>query len=298
MDETPAPTPHETPVGEPLAIGARLREAREALELSREEVALELHLSSAQIAHLENEDFQRFPAPIFVSGYLRKYARLLGIPDEPLVAAFEGQGVEPPSLHADLTSGMPRPRRINVEYWAGVLVGVGIIILLMVWFFSSGDGDDKVPVPVADSGGQVTPLGEPEAPQPTTPASVGGTAPAAPPVTAPSLSARPEPVQPPRAPQARAAGSESPRAATGTAADARLVLKFNADSWVEISDARGRRLLFDLGKAGQTRVLEGEAPFQILLGYAPGVEIEYNGRPYDHQRHTRNHVARFKLGGD
>ncbi len=88
-----------------------------------------------------------------------------------------------------------------------------------------------------------------------------------------------------------------PDATSASVAGDRLVLHFSADSWVEISDGSGRRLMFGLGKAGQTRVLDGSAPFSILLGYAPGVEIEYNGKPYDQRRHIRNNVARFKLGG-
>jgi len=270
---------------EDCTIGARLREGREALELSREEVALELHLSAAQIAHLEDEDFAHFPAPIFVSGYLRKYARLLGIPGEPLVEAFEHSGIEPPSLHADLTSGMPRPRRINVEYWAGVLVGVGVIILLLVWFFTGEDGDNKVLPPAAAPAQETLPVPAMRSParSQTKPRPVP-----APPVAAMPRSELPEAVVAP--PAVEDAAAQAP------VAHQRLVLHFSADSWVEISDGSGRRLMFGLGKAGQTRVLDGSAPFSILLGYAPGVEIEYNGKPYDHRRHIRNNVARFKLG--
>ncbi|MFQ5488681.1 MAG: RodZ domain-containing protein [Gammaproteobacteria bacterium] len=259
-------------------IGARLREAREALELSREEVALELHLSAAQITHLEDEDFARFPAAIFVSGYLRKYARLLGIPGEPLVEAFERSGAGPPSLHADLTSGMPRPRKINVEYWAGVLVGVGVIILLLVWLLTGEETETTAPQAPAQEALPLRPQAEPP----------------------PAVVAAPRAVLPEPAASQPAAASEveaEEPAVPAPAASDRLVLHFTADSWVEITDGKGRRLMFDLGKAGQTRVLDGSAPFSILLGYAPGVEIEYNGKPYDHQQHIRNNVARFKLGG-
>ncbi len=274
--------------GEAQPIGARLREAREALGLSREEVAQALHLSASQIACLEEEDFARFPAPIFVSGYLRKYARLLSIPGEPLVEAFEHSGAEPPSLHIDLTSGMPRPRKINIEYWAGVLAGVGVIILLLVWLLS---GDEE---PLKTQTAVPTPENTRPAPATVTQSGPRPAPPAPAAVAAPPAAELPEATAP--RPAALAPAAEKAARPTPAAGD-RLVLHFTADCWVEITDGKGQRLMFDLGRAGQTRVLEGSPPFSILLGYAPGVEIEYNGKPYNQQPHIRNNVARFKLGG-
>ena len=253
--------------------GTRLQAAREAQGLSREDVAQRIHLSEAQISDLEEDRFDRFPAPIFVSGYLRKYAVLLGLPPEPLVQAYEGRGVEPPPLHTELTSAAPRPKRVRVEYWAAALVGAGLVALVLTWLLS----------------------GAGEAPPPSSPPPLAQSAPAlaavpseerAPPAAspAPAPPARPQPVAgettvPPQA-------QENPR---------QLGLHFSADSWVEIADADGRRLMFGLGKGGQVRTLEGRPPFSVLLGYAPGVEIEYNGKPYDFRRHIRNKVARFQL---
>lgn len=52
----------------------------------------------------------------------------------------------------------------------------------------------------------------------------------------------------------------------------------------------------DIAKAGQTKTVEGEAPFKVLLGNAPGVTLEYNGEVYDHAKYNRKGVARFTLG--
>ncbi len=300
----------ETPAPPPRAVGARLREAREKLGLSREEVALELHLSATQIAHLEQDEFERFAAPIFVSGYLRQYARLLGIPGDPLVQAFQARGLEPPSLQAELTATAARPRRItiNVENWAPFLVAAGALILLLAWLFGGSDTEES-------PGEAATALGSPGALDAPVPDSLRMQTEAAavlvPPETpAATASSVPDPVSEPRSGSPPAGASPDPplpaAVATAPAPAAvapapsdtthRLRLRFSADSWVEISDGTGRRLMFDLGRAGQERELTGEAPFSILLGYAPGVEIEYNGEPYDVSRHTRGKVARFELG--
>ncbi len=75
-----------------------------------------------------------------------------------------------------------------------------------------------------------------------------------------------------------------------------LAIHFKYDSWLEINDKSGKKLFFELARAGQTVSLEGEAPLKVLLGYARGARIEYNGAPFDHGPFTKNQVARFTLG--
>ncbi len=57
-------------------------------------------------------------------------------------------------------------------------------------------------------------------------------------------------------------------------------LTFVADSWAEVTDARGVRLVYDLGLAGEERTVVGAAPIEFLFGNAPGVELLIDGRPY------------------
>ncbi len=75
-----------------------------------------------------------------------------------------------------------------------------------------------------------------------------------------------------------------------------LLLIFDTDSWAEVHDAAGRRLLTRVGRAGQKLSLLGEPPFDVRLGYAPGVRIEYNGQPYVWERNKRSRVAHLKVG--
>jgi cytoskeleton protein RodZ len=75
----------------------------------------------------------------------------------------------------------------------------------------------------------------------------------------------------------------------------KLVLTLTADSWIEIFDANEKKVFYDLARTGQELILLGRAPFQILLGFAPGVSIEYNGNSVDHSPYTRAGVASFSL---
>jgi len=60
-----------------------------------------------------------------------------------------------------------------------------------------------------------------------------------------------------------------------------LVLTVNSDSWIEIYDVNSQRVYFDLGRRGDSLTLYGTAPFEILLGFAQGVSIEFNGEPIE-----------------
>jgi len=75
-----------------------------------------------------------------------------------------------------------------------------------------------------------------------------------------------------------------------------LVLSFVDDCWVEVKDRDGNRLYGDLNRSGQTLQLIGRAPFQVLLGYSPGVEMTFNGEEIDVAASTRRNMANITVG--
>ena len=83
----------------------------------------------------------------------------------------------------------------------------------------------------------------------------------------------------PVAAAAAAAVSAAPAGEAPAPGEARLALSFTAASWVEVSDANGRRLLQGLMDGGSGRTLAGAAPLRVTLGNAPAVTIQVNGRP-------------------
>jgi len=88
-----------------LSIGARLAAAREACELDRRVVANELNLDVGIVEALENDDKSALPAAIFVKGYLRNYARLVGLPEDEIVRDYAEQTGEPPPLTVVAVNG-------------------------------------------------------------------------------------------------------------------------------------------------------------------------------------------------
>lgn len=87
--EEPTPALH-TDTTDPLhdSPGRQLRVARETAGVSLSDVAHELHLSTTTIAALEDDRYEGLPSEVFILGYLRAYARLLGLDPAPLLEQY------------------------------------------------------------------------------------------------------------------------------------------------------------------------------------------------------------------
>jgi cytoskeleton protein RodZ len=68
--------------------GERLAAARRAHEISATDIAKELHLDELKIRALEKNDFAMLGAPVFAKGHLRKYAELVGVPADDVLADY------------------------------------------------------------------------------------------------------------------------------------------------------------------------------------------------------------------
>lgn len=76
-----------------------------------------------------------------------------------------------------------------------------------------------------------------------------------------------------------------------------LVIVVNADTWANITDADGNRLVRDLLRAGDTHNLTGKPPISIFLGNGYGVTMQYNGEDVDFSDNIRdNNTARVSVG--
>lgn len=77
----------------------------------------------------------------------------------------------------------------------------------------------------------------------------------------------------------------------------RYVINYSEECWVEISDARGLRVVNNLKKPGEQSVVTGLPPFKVMIGNATGAEVIYLGEVVDLKPHTnRNNIARMSLG--
>lgn len=263
------------------SVGQVLREAREAQNITLEDVALRLRLMHRQVEAIETDDFGSLGQPVFARGFVRNYARLMGLQPETLLARMEGAPPEPtPVTHAE----PPMPSSWLTSPWLillmlGLLVVVAVPISLYLWL-NSDAGEPQQTAPAVVEPRPVT------APAPAEPV----------PVDAPAE----VPTQPavPVAPEAGATApgeAGAPTAPTSLETGSVVHLEFGDESWVEVKDASGRMLHRQLNPAGSSADIRGQPPFDVLIGNAAQTRMTYNGRPIDLKPFIAVTVARFTL---
>jgi cytoskeleton protein RodZ len=267
MDETAAAIPPAAP----RSIGERLRAGRERAGLSVAATAEKLHLDNKVIEALESDRFADLGASVYVRGHLRRYADFVGEPGVELVNAYLARDVSPPP--PDLTQIPQAERHADPRRLITPLVGLGcaLVLALAIWWVLSGShpgnprGSAAVPVPenkpaAADgaSAGAASGirLGD---------AATGPVAAATPPTAqlAANVTRRDVPAEP----------APTPVRAT------RLRLELANESWVEVYDARGERLFYDVAGAGSVQSIEGRPPLRVVLGNAAAVSVQVDGQP-------------------
>ena len=113
--------------------GQRLRQAREAAGLTLDDVAQRLRMPAQVVRSLEEEQWQRLGAPVFVRGQLRSYARLLGVDVGQVLEQAQVGPIVPPTLVSHTHT--PRARRIAESVGRRLLyVGITAALAVPVWF--------------------------------------------------------------------------------------------------------------------------------------------------------------------
>lgn len=301
--------------------GQLLRNAREQLGWTREQVASRIHLRLTLIAAIESDTYDKHTSHTFIRGYLRTYAKLVGIPEETILAAYDKLGLTPPD-NIDMQSFSRRSRqqandsRLKVVTWLVILV---LIALSVAWWWQSTarrSAGDEALAATEMSATSSTPA-EPAITQPdainTDPVEGATVAPAATDVTAPAVvseaSATLAPASAAVAPTdvnadvgtvtdvavSGANGTESNEAVVDPATAPQLKMSFTADCWLDVKDANGKTLFSGLKKANDELVLEGAEPLKFIIGAPMAVKLDYKGQSFDMSRYNNGRTARFSL---
>jgi len=310
--------------------GDTLRQARESNGWSLAEVALKLNLTTTSLGNLEAGAFDKLPGHTFARGYIRAYAKLLGIDQAILVQQFDQvTGTDSQGSNVHGLGRIEEPVRVShtILRIVSLLLLIAVIGGGFVWWQDQASQRTKdltsnamehVEVESADGTTQIHPLDEPEdqavaegqalpeAPvateQPAAPETAPAATAAAPtPATpaAPVAQTPAAPVQAPAtpAPAAPVAPAISPPTAPALiAGDGRVQITFIADCWTQVTDGNGKVLFSGLKRKGDTLDQGGKPPLTLRLGFARGAQVAYNGQPVDVAPFTSGETARLKLG--
>jgi cytoskeleton protein RodZ len=270
----------------------------ELLRCEREQQGLSLALASSQsrikpsvIEAIESGETGKIPS-VYLRGYIRNYARFLGIDTSSLEAQIDLiQGAEPEVR----TVFTVKSRRNSGEKWlkASSYLVASALIATLAWQFTHeavrfSQGESKL----AAANGIAPGSGDPAMPDVRSSnthlnASIASVE---------MLSKRSELASDSAAEQAWAAISDSGEAGAAEVSQGhKLSITASADTWVEIADAAGNQLELDLIRAGSSRDYNGQAPFDIKIGRASAVVLNMDGTAVDLGPHTRGNVARIIL---
>lgn len=325
----------EVPAATRVNPGKTLRQARENNGWTLAEVALKLNLTVSSLSNLEAGAFDKLPGHTFARGYIRAYAKLLGMDQAALVHEFDvytGTDSTGSSVHS--LGRIEEPVRVSHT----ILRIVSLILLLAVigggflWWQDQtsmrtkdliGLTPEHVEVEGADGTTQIHPLDEPEdqavaeaktegdAAVPVEPAGdqTGATAltlPAAPEaavavapapaIPAPVAQAAPTPVAPVAPASAVAPAAPVTETAPAVAGAGKVGVQYTADCWTQVTDANGKVLFGGLKRKGENLEVSGKPPLSLRLGYARGAQVTYNGQAVDVAPFTSGETARLKLG--
>lgn len=250
----------DSPEVEGPVCGERLAEARRELQISVHEIAKELHLDEPKVRALERNEFDVLGAPVFAKGHLKAYAQLVNVdPDDVLVDYYQTTRaiVAPPVVAA-----RPRPgRELSPGPWIAVIVVIIIVVTAFWWFTRATESDPEVQIE------EVLPAEIPQDESPAQPVLPDNS------VEIPEQTA-PQVVVPVIEEESPPEPREEPVVEAG---QLHVLVTYTGDCWTEITDANGRRLLFDLGKDGRTVELSGAEPFNVLFGNPGNVSLRVNG---------------------
>lgn len=270
-DDESSPEESQGPLG-----GERLAQARREQQITVLDIAKELHLDEYKIHALERNDFDVLGAPVFAKGHLRKFAQLVKVSEADVMADYyqlSRSAGAPPVLS-------PRPQPRQVISLGPYVVGIIIVLVAALAYWWFGVREDAPQQPVT---GEIASL-----PQQTLSAQGADE----------FLNATADAVDEEEQPVISEPDAAEETADTPIASGMRLSITYSGDCWTEITDAKGRRLFFDLGRAGRTVNLFGEPPFNVLLGNAGNVSLVVNGTSFDiPAADRRGRTARLTITG-
>jgi cytoskeleton protein RodZ len=229
--------------GASQALGDRFREAREARGLALSDAAEQIRIRTVYLAAIEEERWSAIGAPVYVRGFLRTYARYLGLDPEEAVGSFN-QTLGGPA--ADITDESGAANGGHRGPWGSALIWVAAVVAVLLIAF-------VVYNELTMRRGGVT---------------VAQSTPAAQPAASPEPSATGAGVSP------RPAATPSPAAGMGGSNSIALVV--SAPSWLRVT-VDGNVSMEGTFPAGTSKTFHGKNAL-VRTGNAGGVEIYVNGK--------------------
>ncbi|MDO6413209.1 DUF4115 domain-containing protein [Sphingomonas sp. BIUV-7] len=155
-------------------VGSQLRAARESQSLTLGEIAERTRIPTRHLNAIESDDHSGLPAATYSSGFVKTYARLLGLDGQAMSQQFRAELSEhtPRTAYQEVYEAAD-PARTPTRgiAWASLLVAAVLILGFLYWRGMRTEN----PVAVAASATDTAPAPVAPRPAPTAPAPVAAT---------------------------------------------------------------------------------------------------------------------------
>ena len=276
-------------------FGERLRRQREMRGVSLEEISQSTKIGTRSLKAIEDEDFEKLPGGIFNKGFVRAYARFLGLDEEQIVGDFEEawnayEDARTPQVL--LVPEEEQKKSGSGSLWVTVVLLIVITAAAAGWYryqrmrnqvaapsTSEPNSSSSVPANSENPPSSQSPA-TPPAPPPVqngadsrgsqgSPASQAETALEGPKVTATGASSA-----------ASTKSTQTPASKAESSAPIQLQVFAREDSWLSVS-ADGKDLGQGILSAQKTRSIRAQKEVRLKIGNLAGVEISFNGQSVD-----------------
>jgi cytoskeleton protein RodZ len=263
--------------GNGLAMGVfgdRLRREREMRGIALDEIVESTKISRRHLEALEGEHFDQLPGGVFNKGFVRAYARFLGIDEDQAVADYSAASNEQPEpedkfpleIHEEPNREL-NPRRSRLPLVFAVAALAGVLVGYFFWLKSKPHGTDATQPNVTQSSAPAETAPEVVPAKTSTPVR-------ATPVAAERAPVTPTPVKPPKQAQPAAPAEVAKKPAEKMFV---VLIKAKEDAWVSIV-ADGKSVMQRVLIADRKKLVKAGKQVVLRTGNAGGIDVTFNGK--------------------
>lgn len=260
------------------SFGEKLKQEREKRSITLEQISLSTKIGTRMLQALEEDKFTLLPGGIFNKGFVRAYARYLGLDEDQTVADYleaSGEGAAPavPEIMPEAKPREPRPTASRPLPW-GLFAAVLLLIALALSLWSRRQHTPEsrpapTPAPQKATDSIPAPQNQPTAQPRAERAAVEPAAPKSQPAAAPVARATSATQDP--------ASSPPPASSAAQPGEFTVVVLAREDSWLSIT-ADGKPTFTETLLAGDQHAVHALNQVVLKAGNTGALEFVFNGK--------------------
>jgi len=284
-----------------IGPGALLAQARVKNKLSVNDVATRLNFRVNLVQDIEHDVFDSSLPATYNRGYLKNYAKLVGLSADKVIASYEklNQHQDDLAQMKSFSRGTSKQTQNNILMWITYFILAIFIGLTTMWWLqgdkisvvSKGEEGTEIVIKEAQTAELSKDLQDNTAPktkeEPIASSAEDDKLKTSSTILDTELAAQVLPTI--------EADTEVPVESMELPTTVTTIFTFSGDCWVNINDATGERIAWGIKKSGYIMTIKGKPPLKITIGKPELVDINFNGENIDMSTFRQGYIAKFTL---